>query len=140
LLFLDDIPTDMHAELFTTLVVFLQSANREIVKSVLGYVKLVIHTLPVELLRPHLGALVPALLGWAHPGKNAFKLKVRHTFERMIRRFGWEDVYAAAGEEEGRKVLINIRKRKERAKKKRVAQAAAQEDEDEDEVRFCSWD
>jgi ribosomal RNA-processing protein 12 len=122
----------MHTELFTTVLVFLTSANREIVKSVLGFIKLVIHTLPADLLRPHLQQLVPALLGWSHDHKNHFKAKVRHIFERMLRRFGWDEVYACAGEEEAAKVLVNIKKRKERAKRKKVRG----EDEDDEKVRF----
>ena len=57
----------MHNEIFTTLLVFLSSANREIVKSILGFVKLAIHTLPTDIIRPHLKQLVPALLA-----KNIF--------------------------------------------------------------------
>lgn len=121
----------MHSEIFTTLLVFLSSANREIVKSTLGYVKLAIHTLPAELLRPHLQQLVLALLGWVHDHKNHFKPKVRHMFERLLRRFPFEEVYACAGEDEARKVLVNIKKRKDRAKRKRTTAV----DEDEDEVR-----
>lgn len=126
--FRETIDAQMQTEIFTTLLVFLSSANREIIKSTLGYIKLAIHTLPVELLRPHLKELVPALLAWSHDHKNHFKAKVRHIFERMIRRFGWNDVYQAAGEDQAAKVLVNIKKRKERAKRKR-----AREDEDEDE-------
>ena len=118
----------MLSEIFTTLLVFLTSANREIVKSVLGFVKLAIHTMPVDLMRPHLKELVPALLRWSHDHKNHFKAKVRHIFERMIRRFGWEDVYGCAQEEEARKVLLNIKKRKDRAKRKRAN--AVEEDDD----------
>src|ERR1700709_2282679 len=118
----------MQTEIFTTLLVFLSSANREIIKSTLGYIKLAIHTLPVDLLRPHLKDLVPALLAWSHDHKNHFKSKVRHIFERMIRRFGWNDVYQAAGEDQAAKVLVNIKKRKERAKRKK-----AREEDDEDE-------
>ena len=110
----------MQSEIFTTLLVFLTSANREIVKSVLGFIKLAIHTMPVDIMRPHLKELVPALLKWSHDHKNHFKAKVRHIFERMLRRFGWEDVYACAQEEEARKVLLNIKKRKDRAKRKRA--------------------
>lgn len=119
----------MHIEIFSTLLVFLSSANREIVKSTLGYIKLAIHTLPAELLRPQLPQLVPALLGWVHDHKNHFKQKVRHIFERMLRRFGFEDVYSCAGEDEARKVLVNIKKRKDRAKRKRAANA---DDDDDD--------
>lgn len=121
----------MQSEIFTTLLVFLTSANREIVKSTLGYIKLSIHTLPTDLLQPHLKDLVPALLRWSHDHKNHFKAKVRHIFERMLRRFGWTDVYSCAGEEEAAKVLVNIKKRKERAKRKKNARG---EEEDEDEV------
>ncbi|KAI0630149.1 NUC173-domain-containing protein [Trametes polyzona] len=126
--FRDSISSQMQSEIFTTLLVFVGSANREIVKSALGFVKLSIHTLPADLLRPHLKEIVPTLLKWSHDHKNHFKAKVRHIFERMIRRFGWEDVYACAQEEDARKVLVNIKKRKDRAKRKR---ANAVEDEDE---------
>lgn len=130
---LDSISSQMHNEIFGTLLVFVTSNNREIVKSVLGYIKLAIHTMPVDLLHPHLKQLVPALLHWSHDHKNHFKAKVRHIFERMLRRFGWEDVYGYAGEEDdARKVLLNIKKRKDRAKRKR-AQNADHEDADEDE-------
>jgi len=110
---------------------FLSSPNREIVKSILGFVKLAIHTLPVDLLRPHLKDLVPALLTWSHDHKNHFKVKVRHIFERMLRRFSWEEVYSCAGQEEASKVLINIKKRKERSKRKKANKA---EDAEENEV------
>ncbi|KAF8070663.1 armadillo-type protein [Lyophyllum atratum] len=128
--FKDVISEKMHTEIFTTLLVFLSSANREIVKSILGFVKLAIHTLPTDIIRPHLKELVPALLTWSHDHKNHFKAKVRHIFERMLRRFGWEEVYSCAGEEEAAKVLVNIKKRKERAKRKKNTQA---EDGEEDE-------
>jgi ribosomal RNA-processing protein 12 len=128
----DSISKQLLTEIFTTLLVFLTSANREIVKSVLGFVKLAIHTLPVDLLRPHLPQLVPALLEWSHDHKNHFKAKVRHIFERMLRRFGWNDVYSCAGEEDAAKVLVNIKKRKDRAKKKKA------HTEDDDEIAGVS--
>ncbi|KAF9469880.1 ribosomal RNA-processing protein 12 [Collybia nuda] len=118
--FKDVISNNMHTEIFTTLLVFLSSANREIVKSVLGFIKLAIHTFAEELIRPHLKDLVPALLSWSHDHKNHFKQKVRHIFERMLRRFGWDEVHLCAGDEEAGKVLVNIKKRKERAKRKKV--------------------
>lgn len=127
----------MYSEIFSTLLIFVSSNNREIVKSTLGYIKLAIHTMPVDLLRPHLKPLVLALLNWSHDHKNHFKAKVRHIFERMIRRFGWEEVYACASEEDARKVLLNIKKRKDRAKRKKAQNA---ENGEEDEVGlfiFC---
>jgi len=116
-------------ELFSTLLVFLSSANREIVKSTLGFIKLSVHTLPESLIRPQLPQLVPALLRWAHDHKNHFKTKVRHIFERMIRRFGFQDVYSCANGEEAAKVLVNIKKRKDRAKRKKALAAGDVSDE-----------
>jgi len=128
----DDISPSMLSEILSTMLMFLSSANREIVKSALGFVKLAVHTLPVDLVKPQLGELVPALLRWSHDHKNHFKAKVRHIFERMIRRYGWDDVYGNAGEEEASKVLLNIKKRKDRAKRQK---AQAQEESDE----VCSY-
>jgi ribosomal RNA-processing protein 12 len=129
--FSDTISAQMHNEILATMLVFLSSTNREIVKSILGFVKLVIHTLPADLIRPHLKDLVPALLGWSHDHKNHFKVKVRHIFERMLRRFTWEEIYSCTVTDEASKVLINIKKRKERAKRKK---ANREEDEEADEA------
>ncbi|KAI0341904.1 ribosomal RNA-processing protein 12 [Trametopsis cervina] len=131
--FKDSISSQMHSEIFTTLLVFVTSNNREIVKSALGFVKLAIHTMPVELLQPHLKPLVTALLSWSHDHKNHFKTKVRHIFERMLRRFAWEDVYACAEEDDARKVLLNIKKRKDRAKRKRTRDANDADDAEDDQ-------
>ncbi|THH08369.1 hypothetical protein EW145_g2754 [Phellinidium pouzarii] len=132
--FKNDISADLHSELFLTLLEYLRSANREIVKSALGFAKLFIHTSPPDLLLPHLNVLIPALLAWAHDHKNHFKAKVSHIFERLIRRCGWESVYAAAGtNEEGTKILLNIKKRKDRAKRRKVQQREGEGDSaDED--------
>jgi ribosomal RNA-processing protein 12 len=133
----DVLPSTLMTELISTSLVFVTSANREIVKSSLGFVKLVVTALPIPTVSPHLPELVPALLKWSHDHKNHFKVKVRHIFERMIRRFGWENVEAAAGSaegvEEGKKVLANIKKRRDRAKRKKADKA--EEEEDDDEVR-----
>ena len=120
----------MLSELTSTTAVFLASKNREIVKSALGFIKLLIITLPPTLVKPHLPALIPALLGWVHDHKNHFKQKTVHIFERMIRRFGFEEVYKHAPEGGERKVLEGIKKRKERAKRKKAkadAEGSAEE-------------
>lgn len=119
----DAIPSSMINDLISTLVVFVSSNNREIVKSSLGFVKVITVTLPSSDVHPHLHALVPALLGWSHDHKNHFKGKVRHIFERLIRKFGYADVVKQAEgvEGDGVKFLENIRKRKERSKRKKAA-------------------
>jgi ribosomal RNA-processing protein 12 len=125
----DSIPGSMINDLIATLAVFISSNNREIVKSSLGFVKVIVVTLTAADVRPHLPALVPGLLGWSHDHKNHFKGKVRHIFERLIRKFGYEDVakQAEGVEGDGIKFLENIRKRKERSKRKKAAKQDAAE-------------
>ncbi|RSH79233.1 uncharacterized protein EHS24_001272 [Apiotrichum porosum] len=125
--FKEDISTELISELVATVVVFVASKNREIVKSALGFIKVAVVALPVDAVEPHLNTLVPALLGWVHDHKNHFKSKTVHIFERMIRKFGFDTVYKHAPEGGERKVLENIRRRKERAKKKK--NAAGDDDE-----------
>lgn len=118
-------------ELVETMDLFLTSNNREIVKSVLGFVKVCVVTLPAELMTPRLPSLIPNLLVWGKEHKGHFKAKVKHMMERMIRRFGYDTVYKYCPEDD-RKLLVNIRKTKERAKRQKEAQNHDDEDEDED--------
>ena len=107
-------------DLVQTMDLFLTSNNREIVQSVLGFVKVCVISLPTELMLPRLPTLIPNLIVWSHEHKAHFKSKVKHIFERMIRRFGIEVVekYTPA---EDQKLITNIRKTRERRKRKNDA-------------------
>ncbi|EPQ26335.1 uncharacterized protein PFL1_05983 [Pseudozyma flocculosa PF-1] len=116
--FKEELPADMLDEMLSTVEVFLQSANREIVKGALGFVKVAIVDYPSSLLDRHLAALIPALMGWSSEHTMHFKPKIRHMFERLLRRFGYDRIHDLCPEE-NRKVIVNIRKRKERAKRQK---------------------
>ena len=118
------------SDLVQTMDLFLTSNNREIVKSCLGFVKICVISLPIELMMPRLSTLVPNLIVWSHEHKVHFKAKVKHILERMVRRFGYDHIYRHCPDED-KKLLVNIRKTKERAKKKKDA-AKAGNDEDAD--------
>ncbi|OQO13040.1 hypothetical protein B0A48_02504 [Cryoendolithus antarcticus] len=118
------------SDLVQTMDLFLTSANREIVRSVLGFVKVCIISLPSELILPRLETLVPNLVVWSHEHKQHFKAKVKHIFERMIRRFGAELIEQYTPETD-KKLIANIRKTRERRKRKRDA---GPEDADEDDA------
>ncbi|TYJ52160.1 hypothetical protein B9479_007232 [Cryptococcus floricola] len=138
--FRTSISPETTSELLSTLCVFLASKNREIVKSALGFAKVAIVSLPVDALRPHLAQMVPALLGWVHDHKNHFKSKTIHIFERLLRRFGFDEVYAAAGATrvEEKKVLMGIKKRKDRAKRKRAGKDGEEEGEEGEKPKATS--
>ncbi|KAI7370382.1 NUC173-domain-containing protein [Hortaea werneckii] len=107
-------------DLVQTMDLFLTSNNREIVRSVLGFVKVCVVSLPNEIMVPRLETLVPNLVVWSHEHKAHFKAKVKHIFERMIRRFGVERIEACTPESD-RKLIVNIRKTRDRRKKKKDA-------------------
>ena len=119
----------MSNEIFTTMMVFLDSTNREIVKSALGFTKLAVHTYPTGDIREQLRPTLKSLLGWSHGHKNHFKIHVRYICERLMRKFGYEELLACVeDDEDGRKILANIKKRKENAKKKK-AKVTEQQDQ-----------
>jgi len=115
------------SELIEIMDLFLTSNNREIVRSVLGFVKVCVISLPEDLMLPRLKTLIPNLMVWSHEHKAHFKAKVKHILERMIRRFGANTVNQYCPEED-RKLISNIRKTKERNKRhKDVVKAAGAE-------------
>lgn len=136
--FKDDISNQLISNLVETVVVFVGSKNREIVKSALGFVKVAVVALPIDTVEPHLHALVPALLGWVHDHKNHFKSKTVHIFERMIRKFGYDTVYKNAPVGGERKVLENIKRRKDRAKRKKAAAEGDDKGDDEGKPKQSS--
>ncbi|KAL6777299.1 hypothetical protein ACKKBF_B20970 [Auxenochlorella protothecoides x Auxenochlorella symbiontica] len=82
-------------DLLPAVLMLLRSRAREVIKSVLGFVKVVASRLPVEELVPRLPAILEGCLLWAEDSKNKFKLKVRMILERLARRCGYEAVEPA---------------------------------------------
>jgi len=105
-------------DLVQTMDLFLTSNNREIVQSVLGFVKVCVISLPTDLVIPRLHTLIPNLIVWSHEHKAHFRARVKHIFERMIRRFGVELVEKYTPEND-KKLVANIRKSRERKKRKK---------------------
>lgn len=130
--FRESLKTDTLAELVETMDLFLTHKNREIVRSVLGFVKVCVISLPTDLMLPRLKTLIPNLMVWSHEHKAHFKAKVKHILERMIRRFGVEIVNKNCPEED-LKLITNIRKTRERNKRnKDAAKTAGAEGGDEE--------
>ncbi|CAK7564364.1 MAG: pre-rRNA processing protein [Sporothrix epigloea] len=119
-------------DLVQTVDLFLTSNNREIVSSVLGFVKVCTISLPIEMVRVRLPSLIPNLMRWSHEHKGHFRAKVKHILDRMVRRFGYEIVNKHCPEAD-RKLITNIRKTKERNKRKKKAGNGADDDSDEDD-------
>ncbi|GAA5821706.1 hypothetical protein JCM10212_004200 [Sporobolomyces blumeae] len=121
------------SELVETLVVFLTSPNREIVKAAIGFIKVSIVSLAASIVTPSLPQLVPALVNWSHEHSNHFKVNIRHLFERMIRKYGYDAVERYVPEDD-KKLVSSIRKRQARSKKKKLAQMEVDEADEDDEA------
>ncbi|WLF81191.1 pre-rRNA processing protein [Lodderomyces elongisporus] len=118
--FKNDLPIDTLMEIASTVELFLTHNSREIAKSAIGFVKVEILSLPEEMVRNNLSELLTKLMKWSHEHKGHFKSKVKHIIERLIRKFGAEEVENAIPEED-RKLVINIKKARNRAKRKQEA-------------------
>ena len=124
-------------ELVDTVSMFLQSNNREIVRAVLGFVKVMIVVLPVQMLEPRMPSIMPGLMVWSKENKGRLRAKVKGLLDRSLRKFDSCKVESWVGGED-RKMVVNIRKRRERAKRKKTGD---NEDEDtEEEMKTKKYD
>ena len=121
--FASQLPHAVIEDLVQTMDLFLTSANREIVRSVLGFVKVAIISLPEDIVKPKLDTLVPGLMSWSKEHKAQFRAKVKHILERAIRRFGFDAIEKQCPEDD-KKLIHNIRKTKERRKRHKAADGA----------------
>jgi ribosomal RNA-processing protein 12 len=109
---------EISSDLVQTVELFLTSNNREIVRSVLGFIKVAVVCIPDDMLRPRLDSMVPNLMVWSKEHKGRLRTKVKGILDRLIRRFGAATVEHLVGEAD-RKLVVNIRKERERQKRKK---------------------
>ncbi|KAG8802920.1 hypothetical protein FRC17_006313, partial [Serendipita sp. 399] len=137
--FRDEISETSMRDITSTVYPLLGVKNREIVKSVLGFVKLTIHSLPIEIVEDQLSNLVPALFTCLTVHGHHFKVKIRHIFERLLRKFGIDEIEkhadkATENNSGAFKMIRNIKKKKERAAKKK-REAAENDGSETEEAR-----
>jgi ribosomal RNA-processing protein 12 len=129
--FREAVSTQTMQDLVETMNLYLTSNNREIVKSVLGFVKVCVISLPSDLMTPRLATMIPNVMVWSHEHKGHFRAKVKHIIERMVRRFG-VDIVMKYCPEDDKKLITNIRKTKERSKRRKEAAKEAGESDAEE--------
>ncbi|KAJ5172761.1 hypothetical protein N7492_005354 [Penicillium capsulatum] len=132
--FYKELSPEILSDLVQTVELFLTSNNREIVRSVLGFVKVAVVILPDDALRPRLSALVPNLMAWNKEHKGRLRSKVKGIIDRLVRRFGAPLMESLVGEDD-RKLVVNIRKQRERNKRKKKEGAAEGDEDEEDEEK-----
>lgn len=65
----EELGRKMKEELIDTVVMFLESNNREIVRAVLGFVKVMVVVLPLDMLEPRCETIIPGLMVWSKENK-----------------------------------------------------------------------
>jgi len=113
-------------ELLPAVCALLEGKSREVVKSCLGFVKVVAVRLPQQELAAELPRLIPALLHWSEDSKNRFKLKVRVVLERMCKRCGYDMVEANVPREHAA-LIAHIKREETRLEKKKKSSVAGSE-------------
>ena len=74
--FAAQLPHVVIEDLVQTMDLFLTSSNREIVRSVLGFVKVTIISLPESIVNPKLKTLVPGLMSWSREHKAGSEIRL----------------------------------------------------------------
>jgi ribosomal RNA-processing protein 12 len=123
-------------EILDTVVMFLESKNREIVRSVLGFVKVVVVLLDKDILESRMEGIMKGCMVWSKENKGRLRQKVRGIIDRALRRWDGTVIESWVGTDD-RKMVVNIRKRKERSKRKKNA---AEADDEEDETTKAEYD
>lgn len=134
--FKDQLPTEILLELSSTIELYLTHNSREIAKSAIGFVKVEVLSLPEDMVKANLKGLLSKLMRWSHEHKGHFKSKVKHILERLIRKFGIDEIENNMPEED-RKLIVNIKKTKNRAKRKQEEEGETN-NEDSSSKKFVS--
>ena len=121
------IPQASINNLIETMDIFLQSPTREVVRAVLGFVKVCVIALPKDIMLPWLNTLVKNLMKWSREHNARFRTKVKSILDRMIRHYGF-DAVAEHCPTEDHKFIVNIRKTRDRQKSKKTADTKEEED------------
>ena len=119
-----------------TALMFLDSNNREIVRAVLGYVKVIVVVIPKPTLEANnrIENILKGCMVWSKENKGRLRQKVRGILERVLRRWDGNLVEKWVSDEESRKMVKNVRKRKERAKRNKKAGSGDYVDADDEDA------
>ncbi|GMM31456.1 mRNA-binding protein [Martiniozyma asiatica (nom. inval.)] len=106
-----ELDISIQKELLENVLLFFSSKNREIIKPVIGFVKVAIMSMPEDEIKPLMKGLLAELMIVNNEQKNHFKSKIKHLVERLVRKFGLEFIESNMPEDD-RKLIVAIRKAK----------------------------
>eukprot|EP01104_Vermistella_antarctica_P013121 TRINITY_DN392_c0_g1_i1.p1 TRINITY_DN392_c0_g1~~TRINITY_DN392_c0_g1_i1.p1 ORF type:complete len:1416 (+),score=421.82 TRINITY_DN392_c0_g1_i1:687-4934(+) len=126
--FSDSLAADYQHSLISTMEIVLQSNSREVIKSSLGFFKVAIQHADTEVVRHLLPTLVGALLADTSKRALCFKVKLRALCEKLVRKFGYDEVVRHAPESHHR-LFVHIRKETAKKRQKENGQVSVGDDD-----------
>lgn len=105
-----------------TVVVLFDENSREVIKSVVGFVRVSVAAMSPEQLEPLLPRVVEGLLKY-HKGKERFRDKIKIIVKKLVRVYGYDKLMPLVPESDTR-LLTHMRKLDERAKRRKAVQRA----------------
>ncbi|KAI8486218.1 pre-rRNA processing protein [Branchiostoma belcheri] len=130
--FKDLISASLLSQLVESICLVLSSKAKDVVKSALGFVKVLVMTTDNITLAQHVRPLVECLVSWGEDYQRKYRFKTKKIFEKLVKKFGYEMI-AGMVPDSHQKVLVNIRKTLARSKKKKQLKEATEHEEDEDD-------
>ena len=118
--------------IFQTVIALLSTKSREVVKSVLGFVKVGVGVLTLDELRSRLKNIVAALMQWAKDSKNRFKTKVRGILTKLVNRVGSEPMQAVMPAEHSSLLSHILKEKRKQKRKKRPKLGGSKNSDDSD--------
>lgn len=106
-------------EVLLMVMLLLKEKSREVVKSVLGFVKVCLIVLPAEAVQTNLKLLIEGLTIWCAESKNRFRQKVKGLFELLVKKFDSELIKSMVPSHYVR-LIEHIRKCAEREAKRKA--------------------
>ena len=105
--------------LLQTVILLFDENSREVIKSVIGFVRVSVAALNKEQLEPLLPDLVGGLMKY-NRGKGRFRAKIKIILKKLVRSYGYENITPLVPANDTR-LLTHMRKLAERAARRKVA-------------------
>jgi ribosomal RNA-processing protein 12 len=126
----DDTVQALLPSLLETVVVLFDENSREVIKSVVAFVRVSVAALSPDQLEPLLPAVVEGLMKY-NKGKDRFRAKIKIILKKLVRTYGYEKITPLVPEGDAR-LLTHMRKLAERAARRKAAEKEAGHEDGED--------
>jgi ribosomal RNA-processing protein 12 len=104
--------------LLKTVLMLIDENSREVIKSVVGFIRISVAAIPSEHLQPLLPDLIDGLMRH-HKAKDRFRAKIKIILKKLVRLFGYDALLPFVPESETR-LLTHMRKLDERQKRRKA--------------------